>query len=132
MTGSAANPTDAQSPIPSNTSTLRGLPNDRVHRYYCHLALLRSIRIGLSVLTLAATIAILGTSGSALNTYERTYLSEEWLLPLWPIEFDIRPTKGLLGSAAVIAFFSLLVIGVSVMPMVSYSSKVAISREYSS
>src|SRR5437762_10024124 len=106
MSKSAANFTNAPSPIQSNSSTLQGLTNVDVRSHYSHLTLLRNIRIGLSTFTLVAAIVILGFSGNNLNVFIHTYLPGEWLLPLWPIGFDIQPTKGLLGSAAVIAFFS--------------------------
>jgi hypothetical protein len=60
------------------------------------------IRVGVTVLALCMGISILGLSGDALNVYNSTSLPHEYLLPLWPDEFNLRPTVALVVGAVFI------------------------------
>lgn len=67
------------------------------------IKLIDNVRIGLTVLVLCLGITILGVSGDALSVYDSTHLSGDFFLPLWPDEFDLRPTIALcVGSAIVV------------------------------
>jgi hypothetical protein len=77
------------------------------------------VRLGLTLLALLSSIVIVGISAETLGTYHSTHLSEAYLLPLWPADFDIRPTSALVACGAVIVVFSALSLVVSMVPAVS-------------
>ena len=56
-------------------------------------------RVGLTLLALLAGITILGVSGNALAVYNGTHLPGDFLLPLWPDQFNLRPTVALTTAA---------------------------------
>ncbi|RKK57844.1 hypothetical protein BFJ68_g1125 [Fusarium oxysporum] len=81
----------------ADVESVRTEPSFRIYR------LIDSARLGLTVLGLAAALTILGVSADALAVFHATYVPEDWLLQLWPANFDMRPTVALVvGSALVI------------------------------
>ncbi|KID89185.1 hypothetical protein MGU_03870 [Metarhizium guizhouense ARSEF 977] len=64
--------------------------------------LIHSLRTGLTVLALAAGIAILGLSADTLSVYNATHLPADFLLSLWPENLDIRPTTSLVVGSAIV------------------------------
>ena len=86
------------------------------------LGLADKARVGLTVLSLCCGIAVLGASADALATYNATHLPAEFLLPLWPEEFDLRPTVALcvggtiVTAANIVSLVSGKVKAVSVYP----------------
>lgn len=87
-----------------------------------------SIRLGLTVLALLAAITIVGTSADTLAVYNSTHLSENFFLPLWPSEFDIRPTTALVICGSVVVLASAVSLAVSKVPTVC--SKQYYSTDY--
>ncbi|RYP41228.1 hypothetical protein DL769_011602 [Monosporascus sp. CRB-8-3] len=65
-----------------------------------------SMRIGLTGLALLSGLAILGTSADALAVYNATHLPSEYHLPLWPVDFDLRPTIALVTGSAIVVVVS--------------------------
>ncbi|KAK4148606.1 hypothetical protein C8A00DRAFT_38817 [Chaetomidium leptoderma] len=64
-----------------------------------------SARTGTTVLALLMGLTVLGVSGNTLRVYNDTHVASNFMLPLWPDEFNIRPTVSLvIGS--VIVFIS--------------------------
>lgn len=61
-----------------------------------------SVRLGLTALALLSSLVILGTSAETLATFNKTHQGENYLLPLWPTDFDIRPTTALVACSTVI------------------------------
>ena len=73
----------------------------------------------LSLITLGAGIAITACEGVALHSYfESRGQAREWLLPIWPSEVDLRPTRMVLATGAVVAVFSLSYIIAAFAPLV--------------
>ncbi|KAI8628588.1 hypothetical protein F5Y19DRAFT_476138 [Xylariaceae sp. FL1651] len=67
------------------------------------IRLFNSVRLGLTGLALLSGITILGTSANALMVYNDTHVNTDFHLPLWPDQFDLRPTVALVvGSAFVV------------------------------
>ena len=67
------------------------------------LRILEGARTSLTIVALLAGITILGVSADALAVYSATHVPADFLLPLWPDNFDLRPTVALVvGSAIVI------------------------------
>ncbi|TDZ27133.1 hypothetical protein C8035_v011932 [Colletotrichum spinosum] len=67
--------------------------------------LLRTVdaaRVGLTTLALVAAITILGVSADALAVYDATHVPATFLLPLWPDDFDLRPTVALVVGSSII------------------------------
>jgi hypothetical protein len=81
--------------------------------------ILDSVRLGLTLLALLSSIVIVGTSSHTLGTFHSTHLGEEYLLPLWPSNFDLRPTNALVACGVFIIFFSALSLIASGVPAVS-------------
>ncbi|KAG0652060.1 hypothetical protein D0Z07_1461 [Hyphodiscus hymeniophilus] len=61
-----------------------------------------SVRFGLTVLALLAGLTILGTSADTLSVYNKTRSGSDFIISLWPAEFDIRPTTALIVCSAII------------------------------
>lgn len=76
---------------------------------------LDSIRVGLTLLALAAGITILGVSADALAVYDATHVSADFLLPLWPNDFDLRPTVALVVGSTIVIVASAVSLAASKM-----------------
>jgi hypothetical protein len=91
-------------------------------QYQSHLRSIRlfdSIRVGLTGLALLSGLTILGTSGHTLNVYNTTSISADFLLPLWPDAFDLRPTVALVVGSTIVVLTSILSLASSKVPQVS-------------
>lgn len=64
--------------------------------------MVESVRLGLTTLALLAGLTIVGTSAETLAVYNKTHLGQDFLLPLWPSDFDIRPTIALVTCGSII------------------------------
>ncbi|KAK4237922.1 hypothetical protein C8A03DRAFT_44287 [Achaetomium macrosporum] len=65
--------------------------------------MLDTARVGTTALALLMGLTILGVSANTLRVYQETHVSPDFLLPLWPDEFNIRPTVSLvIGSTIVL------------------------------
>jgi hypothetical protein len=95
---------------------------DRESNYLSTCTLLSRIRLFLSALIFAASIAIIASEGDALSRYNSTHLSSQWWLPLWPNHFDLRPTKVMLTCASIVACISLVYIIAALIPSVRSQS----------
>jgi hypothetical protein len=62
--------------------------------------LVDSIRTGLSSLALLCGLAILGFSADTIAVYDATHVSQAFDLPLWPDNFDLRPSVALVVCSA--------------------------------
>jgi hypothetical protein len=78
-----------------------------------------SVRLGLTGLAFLAGISIVGVVGDTLSVYNTTHLGEDYLLPLWPSDFDIRPTISLVICGAIVLLASAVSLAVSKLPPVS-------------
>lgn len=63
---------------------------------------IHNFRIGLTALALVAGITILGLSADTLSVYNGTHLPDNFMLPLWPESFDLRPTTSLVAGSAIV------------------------------
>jgi hypothetical protein len=90
-----------------------------------HAFRLRLARLLLSGLTLAISAAALGCSSATIRAYYANKLPSNgdgaWVLHLWPVDLDLKPTVGTMVPAAVIALASLTYIAVSLIPSVKPS-----------
>ena len=75
-------------------------------------------RIAIAATTLVASIAIIACAAVALHAYSDSHSNGDWLLPLWPLNVDLRPTHTVLGCGITIAVLSLGYLIVSFAPMV--------------
>lgn len=69
------------------------------HRLY---RVVDSTRVLLTTVALAASVAALGLSADSLLVYNNTHVPAEFLLPLWPEKFDLRPTHALIAGSTII------------------------------
>jgi len=80
--------------------------------------IVESARLALTVLALLAGITILSTAANTLSVYNTTHLSEDFLLPLWPNDFDLRPTTALVICGAIISVASIVALAVTRIPSI--------------
>lgn len=66
------------------------------------LELTDSVRIGLTLVALLMGITVLGVSADALAVYDTTHVPQTFLLPLWPDQFNLRPTVALVVGSAIV------------------------------
>ncbi|KAF7546465.1 hypothetical protein G7Z17_g8407 [Cylindrodendrum hubeiense] len=64
--------------------------------------LANSARLALTALALGAGITILGISADAVTTYNATHVPDDFLLPLWPSNMDLRPTVALVAGSTIV------------------------------
>lgn len=74
----------------------------RAHSRVRMVSVVHSVRVGMTVLALVAGITILGLSADTLSVYNATHLPADFLLPLWPENFDLRPTTALVAGSAIV------------------------------
>ena len=63
---------------------------------------LDSARVGTTALALLMGLTVLAVSANTLRVYQDTHVSSEFLLPLWPDDFNIRPTVSLLVGSTIV------------------------------
>ncbi|KAI0114829.1 hypothetical protein F4814DRAFT_294685 [Daldinia grandis] len=81
------------------------------HQYQSHMKKLRlvdSARIGLTGLALLCGLTILGTAADTLAVYNATHLSSDYHLPLWPDQFDLRPTVALVVGSTIVVIANII------------------------
>jgi hypothetical protein len=61
-----------------------------------------SVRLGLTVLTLLMAMSIVGTTADSLAVYNKTHVADDFLLPLWPVQFNLGPTIALVTGGSII------------------------------
>ena len=62
---------------------------------------LEAVRSGLSILALVIAVIILGTSAGNLKTYNDTHVPNDFLLPLWPFDFNLGPSIALVACSTI-------------------------------
>ncbi|KFZ02333.1 hypothetical protein V500_00329 [Pseudogymnoascus sp. VKM F-4518 (FW-2643)] len=74
---------------------------------------LEASRMGLSIIALASAVGILATSAHNLKIYNDTHVANDFLLPLWPFEFNLGPSIALVacGSIMIVAAIASLLAG---------------------
>lgn len=83
---------------------------------------LHTLRIAIAAITLGASIAVIACEASSLKAFSASHLEPEWLLPLWPLNVDLRPAHTVLGCGITVAVFSLIYLTAAFIPMVYYTS----------
>ena len=81
---------------------------------------LHLIRITIAAITLGTSIAVISCTAVSLRAYSDSHLGPEWLLPLWPLHVDLRPSHTVLGCGITIAAFSLVYLAVAFIPLVCH------------
>ena len=85
---------------------------------------LHILRISINAFTLAASIAVVACAASSLRSYSQSHVDPEWLLPLWPLHVDLRPSHAVLACGIIVAIFSLAYMAVAFVPLVSRTSSI--------
>jgi hypothetical protein len=81
--------------------------------------IVESIRFSFTLLALLAGLTILGTSADTLSVYNKTHSRADFIISLWPAEFDIRPTIALIICSTIIFVTSTVSLVVMKVPAVS-------------
>ncbi|KAJ6782557.1 hypothetical protein PWT90_01385 [Aphanocladium album] len=77
------------------------------------LRVVDTLRVGLCILALAAGAAVLGLGADTLAVYRATSLPADYMLHLWPEEFDVRPTNALIACGALVLVANSLALAMS-------------------
>ena len=97
-------------------------------KYLRRVRYLHYARLGLCILSVALSTAIVACEAHALHAYDSTHLDSEWWLPLWPQHFDLRPAVALLTGGAIVLLGSLTYLAVSLIPSVSPTRHIPIQN----
>ncbi|KAK3692375.1 hypothetical protein B0T22DRAFT_435661 [Podospora appendiculata] len=77
--------------------------DNHLHSKVRTIRMVDTARIAATALALLMGLTVLGVSSNTLSVYDYTHLTSDFFLPLWPEEFNIRPTVALVaGSVFVI------------------------------
>ena len=80
---------------------------------------LHILRIAIAAITLATSIAVIACAAVSLRAYSESSTDAEWVLPLWPLNVDLRPSHTVLGCGITVAAFSLIYLAAAFAPLVS-------------
>lgn len=75
--------------------------------------LTEAMRLGLTVLTLLIGIMIMSTTADSIAVYKKTSLSEDYLLPLWPFDFNLGPNIAIMVAGVVVFLSSIISVAVN-------------------
>ncbi|KAK2630070.1 hypothetical protein QTJ16_000890 [Diplocarpon rosae] len=92
--------------------------------------LVESVGLGLMVLALASSIAIVATAGDTLGVYNKTTLGPEFPLALWPRDFDLRPTVALVTCGTIMTLCSVAFLLATKVPVIKNAHLVAAGISY--
>jgi len=77
---------------------------------------LESARMGLTIVAFLIGVTILSTSADALAVFNNTHLTQDFLLPIWPDNFNLRPTVSIVIGGAIITFANTISLLASKIP----------------
>lgn len=92
------------------------------------LRMVDSARVGVTALALLLGLTVLGVSANTLRVYNDTYIPSDFMLSLWPDEFNIRPTVALVVGSSII--FIANIVALSFDQVRSVSPRSASSKAY--
>lgn len=84
-----------------------------------NLRITDAARISVTAFALLCGLAILGLSADAVNVYNTTNLPGDYMLPLWPADFDLRPTVALIVGSSIVVMSNIAALVCSKVPHVS-------------
>ncbi|KAK3898334.1 hypothetical protein C8A05DRAFT_47310 [Staphylotrichum tortipilum] len=61
-----------------------------------------SARVGTTTLALLMGLTVLAVSANTLRVYNETHVASDFLLPLWPDNFNVRPTVSLVVGSTIV------------------------------
>ena len=76
-------------------------------------------RVGATALALLMAMTVLGVSANTLAVYDYTSMPQDYMLALWPDEFNIRPTVSLVVGSVIIVIANIAALCFSKVPSVS-------------
>jgi hypothetical protein len=97
-------------------------PHVEEHQHIGTAHIAESARLGLTVLTMLMAITIVGTTANSLSVYNKTHVANDFLLPLWPVQFNLSPTIALVTGGSIIILSSVVSLVTSKVPAVSPST----------
>ena len=86
------------------------------------------MRVAIAASTLIVAVAIIACVGASLRAYSNSRLEPEWILPLWPLNVDLRPSHAVLGCGITVALLSLAYLAVASTPMVGRTISISNTR----
>jgi hypothetical protein len=81
-----------------------------------------TVRIGLLALAVAMGVTIMGLCADVYSVYERTHVSPDHYLALWPAQLNTAPTSVLLAGSTTVVVTNLVALITSKVPFVSITS----------
>lgn len=89
-----------------------------IHTLRQRMRILDIGRLGVTVLSVGAAVAVVGCEAHSWSAYKATKLDEEFPLPaLWPRGLDLRPMQGVLVGGAVVALVGLVYLLCGIVPV---------------
>ena len=79
------------------------------------------IRVAIAAITFIASIAVIACVGASLRAFSDSRHEPEWILPLWPLDIDLRPSHAMLGCGIAVSVLSLAYLAVAFVPMVCHT-----------
>ncbi|KAM3068859.1 hypothetical protein ACMFMG_011022 [Clarireedia jacksonii] len=65
-------------------------------------------RLGLTVLGAISGLVIMATTADTLRVYNDTHLGRDYMLPIWPVSFDLKPTVAMVACGTIIFVSSVI------------------------
>ncbi len=93
--------------------------HDEPRRSLGKARIVESARLGLTLFTLLMAMSIVGTTADSLAVYNKTHIADNFLLPLWPVEFNLGPTISLVTGGSIIILSNTMSLIGSKVPAVS-------------
>lgn len=84
------------------------------------------MRVAIAAISFIASVATIACVGASLRAYSDSRLEPEWILPLWPLNVDLRPSHAILGCGIAVALLSLAYLAVAFVPMVCRTIAIAL------
>jgi hypothetical protein len=76
--------------------------HDEPRRSFGIARIAEPVRLGLTALTLLMALSIVGMTADSLAVYNKTHVADDYLLPLWPVQFNLGPTIALVTGGSII------------------------------
>jgi hypothetical protein len=90
------------------------------------VSMIEGARLALTAVVLASAITILVVSTDSFAVYKRTSLPSDFLLPLWPEDFDLRPMTAMIATSALITVFTAIALVASMVPSLRKNSLITL------
>lgn len=93
--------------------------DDNESTYLKRMRILHWSQLVLALIIFSVAVSVIGCEAAPLRHYMATSAYKHVWLSLWPLNFDLRPTVGLLSCGCIIVFQSMIYVVAALLPSVS-------------